>query len=69
MSSLARWDAEGLHFSAFHYLGIDCSSNVTWDIRIQKLLDNGRKRVNQLHQVINNRNINLSASLLLLSGM
>ena len=52
MSSLARWDAEGLHFSAFHYLGIDCSSNVTWDIRIQKLLDNGRKRVNQLHQVL-----------------
>ena len=33
-------------------------------------LDNGRKRVNQLHKVISNRNINLSARrLLLLSVM
>ena len=30
-------------------------------IIIRKLLDNGRKRVNQLHKVISNRNINLSA--------
>ena len=29
-------------------------------MHIRKLLDNGRKRVNQLHKVINNRNINLS---------
>ena len=31
-------------------------------IYIRKLLDNGRKRVNQLHKFISNRNINLSAS-------
>ena len=30
-------------------------------MHIRKLLDNCRKRVNQLHKVINNRNINLSA--------
>ena len=30
-------------------------------MHIGKLLDNGRKRVNQLHKVISNRNINLSA--------
>ena len=30
-------------------------------MHIRKLLDNGRKRVNQLHKVISNRNINLSA--------
>ena len=30
-------------------------------IYIRKLLDNGRKRVNQLHKVVSNRNINLSA--------
>ena len=35
-------------------------------IYIRKLLDNGRKRVNQLHKVISNRNINLSACRLLL---
>ena len=58
--------AEGLHFSAFHYLGIDFSRNGAWDMHIRKLLDNGRKRVNQLHKVISNRNINLSARRLLL---
>ena len=57
---------EGLHFSAFHYLGIDISTNGAWDMHIRKLLDNGRKRVNQLHKVISNRNINLSARRLLL---
>ena len=35
-------------------------------MHIRKLLDNGRKRVNQLHKVISNRNINLSARRLLL---
>ena len=28
---------------------------------IKKLLDNGREKVNQLHKIISNRNINLSA--------
>ena len=35
-------------------------------MHIRNLLDNGRKRVNQLHKVISNRNINLSARRLLL---
>ena len=35
-------------------------------MHINKLLDNGRKKVNQLHKVISNRNVNLSASRLLL---
>ena len=30
-------------------------------MHVRKLLDNGRKRVNQLHKDISNRNINLSA--------
>ena len=33
---------------------------------IMKLLDNGRKKINQLHKVISNRNINLSGCRLLL---
>ena len=35
-------------------------------MHIKKLLDNGRKKVNQLHKVISNRNVNLSAHRLLL---
>ena len=34
-------------------------------MHIKKLLDNGRKKVNQLHKVISNRNVNLSTCELL----
>ena len=47
--------------SSYSYLGIDFSRNGAWDKHIRKLLDNGKKRVNQLHKVISNRNINLTA--------
>ena len=33
---------------------------------IKKLLDNGRKKINQLHKVVSNRKVNLSACRLLL---
>ena len=52
--------------SSYSYLGIDFSSNGAWDMHINKLLDNGRKKVNQLHKVVSNRNVNLSARRLLL---
>ena len=52
--------------SSYSYLGIDFSSNGAWDMHIKKLLDNGRKKVNQLHKVISNRNVNLSTRRLLL---
>ena len=45
------------------YLGIDFASNGAWDVHLK---DNGRKKVNQLHSVISNRDINLSARRLLL---
>ena len=47
--------------SSYSYLGIDFSSNGAWDMHIKKLLDNGRKKVNLLHKVISNRNVNLSS--------
>ena len=53
--------AEGLHFSAFHF-----TSTGAWDVYIKNVLDNGRRKVNQLHSVISNRDINLSAHRLLL---
>ena len=52
--------------SSYSYLGIDFSSNGALDMHIKKLIDNGRKKVIQLHKVISNRNINLSAHRLLL---
>ena len=45
---------------------IDFASNGAWDVHLKKVLDNGRKKVNQLHSVISNRDVNLSASRLLL---
>ena len=52
--------------SSYSYLGIDFLVMGAWDIHINKLLDNVRKKVNQLHTVISNSNINLSAHRLLL---
>ena len=50
----------------YTYLGIDFACNGAWDIHIQKLHDNWQKKVNQLHSVISNRYINLTARRLLL---
>ena len=55
-----------LLLNTYTYLGIDCASNGAWDGRIKKVLDCGRKKVNQLHSVISNRDIKLSARRLLL---
>ena len=51
--------------SSYNYLGIDFSRNGAWHMHIRKLIDNGRKKVNQLQKVISNRNINLSTLRLL----
>ena len=45
-------------------MGVDFASNGAWDGHIKKVLDSGRK--NQLHSVISNRDINMSARRLLL---
>ena len=52
--------------SKYTYLGVDFTSNGVWDEHIRKVLDNGRKKVNWLHSVISNRDINMSARRLLL---
>ena len=54
--------------SNYSYLAIDFASNGAWDVHLKKVLDNGRKKVNQLHSVIN-RDINLSARRLLLLSL
>ena len=48
------------------YLGIEFSNNGAWDLHIKKVLSTGKEKVNKLHSIISNRNINLSARRLLL---
>ena len=50
----------------YTYLGIDFQCNGAWDAHIKRVVENGRKKVNQLHSVISNRGVNLSARRLLL---
>ena len=42
------------------------TSDGGWDTHVKRVISNGRKKVNQLHSIISNRNINLSARRLLL---
>ena len=51
---------------SYCYLGIDFTSDGGWDTHVKRVISNGRKKVNQLHSIISNRNINLSARRLLL---
>ena len=62
----SEWKWGDHKVSNYSYLGIDFASNGAWDVHLKKVLDNGRKKVNQLHSVISNRDINLSARRLLL---
>ena len=52
--------------SSYCYLGIDFSFDGGWDTHVKRVISNGRKKVNQLHSILSNRNINLSARRLLL---
>ena len=52
--------------SSYRYLGIDFASDGAWDVHIKKVINNSKKRVNQLYSVISNRDINLTARRLLL---
>ena len=52
--------------SNYTYLGVDFSYNGAWDTHIKKLIQNGKRKVNQLNSIISNRYINLSARRMLL---
>ena len=51
---------------SYRYLGIDFSCNGVWDVYVKKVIDSGKTKLNQLHSVISNRSINLSARKMLL---
>ena len=52
--------------SSYTYLGIEFSNNGAWDFHIKKVLSTGKEKVNKLHSIISNRDINVSARRLLL---
>ena len=52
--------------SIYTYLGIDFSYNGARDAHIKKLIQNGKNKVNQIHSIISNRYINLTARRMLL---
>ena len=47
--------------STHSYLGVDFTSNAAWDMHVKKVIESSRKKVNQLHSVIGNRDIGVSA--------
>ena len=51
--------------SKYTYLGIDFAESGAWDVHMKKVVANGKK-INQMHSVTSNRDINLSAHRLLL---
>ena len=48
------------------YLRTDFSFDGGYDIHEKRVISNGKKKVNQLHSILSNRNINLRAQRLLL---
>ena len=50
----------------YTYLGVDFTSNGAWDEHVKRVLQNGRKKISQVHSIISNRDIDLTARRLLL---
>ena len=44
-------------------MGIEFANNGSWDSHVQKIIDNGKKILNQLHRFSNNRSISTVARL------
>ena len=47
---------------SYCYLGIEFAKNGSWDSHVQKVINNGKKKLNQLHRFLSNRNISTVAS-------
>ena len=47
-------------------MGIEFAKNGSWDSHVQNLINNGKKKLNQLHRFLSNRNISTVARRLLL---
>ena len=59
-----NWGEQALpRLSKYTYLGVDFTSNDAWDKHVKRVLQNGRKKVSQVHS---NRDSDLTAHRLLL---
>ena len=47
-------------------MGIELAKHGSWDSHVQKVINNGKKKLNQLHRFLSNRNISTVARRLLL---
>ena len=62
-----NWGEQVLpRLSKYTYLGVDFTSNGAWDKHVKRVLQNGRKKISQVHSIISNRDIDLTARRLLL---
>ena len=67
LRSVWKWGEHDLPtVSKYTYLGVDFMSNGAWNEHLKRVLDNGRNKVNKLHSVLSNRDINMTARRLLL---
>ena len=59
-----NWGEQALpRLSKYTYLGVDFTSNGAWDEHVKRVLQNGKKKISQVHS---NRDIDLTARRLLL---
>ena len=57
-----NWGEQALpRLSKYTYLGVDFTSNGAWDEHVKRVLQNGRKKISQVHSIISNRDIDLTA--------
>ena len=52
---------------SYCYLGIEFTKNGSWDSHVQKVINNGKKKLNQLHSFLSNRNISTVAIRIIIS--
>ena len=62
-----QWgDTEILRVVSYCYLGIEFANNGSWDSHVQKVINNGKKKLHRLHRFSSNRSISAVARRLLL---
>ena len=62
-----KWgDTEIPRVVSYCFLGIEFANNGSWDSHVQKVINNGKKKLNRLHRFLSNMSISTVARRLLL---
>ena len=64
-----KWGDKDIREVSYCYLGIEFAKNGSWDSQVQKVINKGKKKLNQLHRFLDNRNISTVARRLLLGSV